>query len=97
MRSRYTAYALLLKDYLLSTWSESPRPAELSFENGLAWTQLEIVQTRQGRAKDKRGWVTFRAHYQIGLDHGVMEEVSRFERDAQGYWVYVSGEVREPS
>lgn len=94
MRSRYTAYALHLKNYLLETWDVSTRPGELEFENGLAWKSLTISHCKKGRLKDKRGWVTFTAFYQVGLDRAELQEKSYFIRDAQGYWCYVDGEFR---
>ena len=42
MRSRYSAYTLCLRDYLLDTWHPSRRPASLEFEPQLRWLGLEV-------------------------------------------------------
>ncbi len=94
MRSRYAAYALHLKNYLLETWDVSTRPGEIEFENGLAWKSLTINSCKKGRLKDKQGWVTFTASYQVGLDHAKLQEKSYFIRDGQGHWCYVAGEFK---
>jgi len=91
MRSRYVAYAMQLKPYLFVTWAEVTRPAEIEFENGLSWQSLTIVSTKKGRKKDRQGWVTFTADYQVGLERGSMTEKSHFIRDEEGHWVYVDG------
>jgi SEC-C motif-containing protein len=97
MRSRYSAYALHLKDYLLQTWDKTTRPGDFSFESGLKWCKLRIVKTKQGGAQDGKGMVAFRAEYELdtesGVEKGVMTEKSQFRRDDEGHWVYVSGEV----
>ncbi len=97
MRSRYTAYALHLKDYILQTWDKTTRPGDFTFEVGLQWCKLRIVKTKQGTEKDAKGMVVFRAEYELdsefGSEKGVMTEKSRFKRDANDHWVYVSGEV----
>lgn len=91
MRSRYVAYALHLKGYLLNTWAESTRPVAFQFENGLSWQGLKITRTRKGGSKDKRGWVEFKATCQFGLDQETLCELSEFERDRAGHWVYLDG------
>jgi SEC-C motif-containing protein len=92
MRSRYTAYALHLKNYLLETWDISTRPGEFEFDNGLTWKSLIIGRCKKGRLKDQQGWVSFTASYQVGLDRATLQEKSYFIRDGQGHWCYVDGE-----
>lgn len=99
MRSRYVAYALMMEDYLQATWAKSTRQGALNLESDLQWTQLEIVDTQQGMPFVQTGTVHFIAHYQLHkdgkvVDSGQMEEISRFERDAQHHWVYLDGEVK---
>ncbi|HWU32966.1 MAG TPA: YchJ family metal-binding protein [Marmoricola sp.] len=79
MRSRYSAYALDLHDYVFRTWHPRTRPEEIS-DTG-TWTSLEILD-----ATDTE--VEFKAYY----PGGVLHERSRFElrRDR---WVYVDGTV----
>lgn len=93
MRSRYSAYALQLENYLLKTWAETTRPAEIGFENGLSWQKLTIVATKKGRKNDRQGTVKFIAEFQLGLDRDSMSETSRFSRDEKNHWVYVDGDV----
>jgi len=50
MRSRYTAYALGLSDYLLATWHASTRPATLDFADAPRWLGLRIVSLPQSPA-----------------------------------------------
>lgn len=94
MRSRYTAYALHLKNYLLETWAVSTRPAEFEFENELDWQSLTINHSQKGQLKDKQGWVSFTAFYQAGSECGKLQEKSFFIRDQQGHWCYVDGEFK---
>lgn len=95
MRSRYTAYVKRLSDYLKQTWAESTRPDEIDFEPGLSWQKLTILKTKKGRPKDQKGWVTFCAEYQVGLERFKMTEKSEFIRDSDGRWVYLSGEFED--
>ncbi|MDX1348176.1 MAG: YchJ family metal-binding protein [Thiomicrorhabdus chilensis] len=92
MRSRYVAFALRLEEYLLKTWDSQSRPAQIEFENGLSWKKLTILKCQKGRSKDKKGWVTFAAQYQIGFESHQMIEKSEFQRDKNGRWVYLTGE-----
>lgn len=94
MRSRYSAYALHLKTYVLDTWNRATRPAHFEFEQGLCWHQLIINGRKKGREKDQEGWVTFTALYQLGPDRGQMQEKSHFVRDEEGAWSYVDGELK---
>jgi SEC-C motif-containing protein len=94
MRSRYSAYVLDRRDYLLATWHPRTRPALLEPpEPGLKWLGLQLrgqVQqdadhaTVEFVARSKRGGRAHRLH-----------ELSRFERDAAtGQWQYVDGDMR---
>ncbi len=95
MRSRYSAYALHLKSYLLETWAISTRPGQLEFENGLSWKSLTIKGSKKGRLKDQQGWVTFTAVYQIGFDQVALQERSFFNRDVNRHWCYVDGQFKD--
>ena len=68
MRSRYAAYTLGTPDYLLSTWHESTRPAELLLDTTLHWYGLDIIDHSRGGIFDTTGTVEFRAHYRHGAD-----------------------------
>lgn len=94
MRSRYSAFALQNAQYLLKTWAKTTRPGQLSFEKGLIWQGLEIVEVVKGQIKDKRGQVHFKASYRLASNEfGILEELSQFKKDSAGHWVYVDGEI----
>ncbi|MGC0341989.1 YchJ family protein [Streptomyces sp. SLBN-8D4] len=87
MRSRYSAFVKLERDYLLRTWHPRTRPGSLDLDPAMRWTGLEILDTTGGSAFHGSGTVTFRASFKGGSLH----ERSRFER-VDGAWVYVDGE-----
>ncbi|MGQ4877041.1 YchJ family protein [Billgrantia sp. LNSP4103-1] len=87
MRSRYSAFVLNLDDYLHDTWHAGTRPAELSLDEETRWVRLEMLD--HGHEED-RGRVHFRATFREGRRWGVLEENSRFVREA-GRWVYLDG------
>lgn len=91
MRSRYSAFAIGDRQYLLDTWHPSTRPADLELDAELQWRRLDIVETSAGGPLDDRGVVHFRAHYRSGAARGVQEETSRFVR-ISGDWLYLDGE-----
>lgn len=96
MRSRYSAYAVGDRAYLLRTWHPDTRPESLELDPQLLWRGLEIVSTGQGGPFHTRGTVAFRAHYTVrGTGRGAqrpenhtLEEHSRFARH-EGAWMYV--------
>ncbi|MBW8312489.1 MAG: hypothetical protein K0M64_10710 [Rhizobium sp.] len=92
MRSRYSAYALELADYLLASWHPSTRPATLAFDEQppLRWLGLDV---KRHVADGERAVVEFVARYrQGGGSAGRLRETSRFLRD-DGSWYYVDGDV----
>lgn len=94
MRSRFTAYALRQQDYLLATWTAANRPEEINFSKETAvWTRLEIVKTKKGGEKDNKGVVEFKAFYEMDGQEFVMNEISRFQKNA-GKWEYLDGIVK---
>lgn len=90
MRSRFSAYALGLADYVLSSWDAATRPADLDLDDGVIWRRLQIVDTIAGREGDATGIVEFRASYRDADGGGMLHERSRFAR-AGDAWVYVDG------
>ena len=88
MRSRYSAFVLLLEQYLLDTWHVSTRPQDLGLDEELEWSGLEIIKTRAGGAQASRGVVEFTAHYGRGANAGSQHEVSTFVKE-DGAWYYV--------
>lgn len=103
MRSRYCAFVLKNRDYLLRTWHPQTRPKSIEFETNLVWTGLNINGRKQGRKRDLQGWVTFVASYKVSANPldmnpqvlpGQVHETSFFKRDEQGNWLYVDGEIK---
>ena len=92
MRSRYSAFALGLSDYLLATWHASTRPASLQAEPAqLRWLGLEV---RHHAAQDAdHATVEFVARSKLGGRANRLHETSRFVRE-DGRWFYLDGAVR---
>ena len=91
MRSRYTAYVLGHQEYLLSSWSEQTRPANLGLEPDRRWLGLKIKRTVAGDVNDTEGEVEFVARSKLGSKADRLHEISRFTRES-GRWVYVDGD-----
>lgn len=87
MRSRFSAFALNLTDYLLASWHPDTRPAELVPDDTTRWLRLEVLESGE---RGDEGSVHFRATFREGRRFGVLEEASRFRRQA-GRWVYLDG------
>ncbi|KUL42279.1 hypothetical protein ADL15_01730 [Actinoplanes awajinensis subsp. mycoplanecinus] len=87
MRSRFSAFALDLSDYVLHSWHPEHRPPELESDPALRWVRLEVLESTGGGLFDAEGFVEFRAHYRDGGTPGVMTERSTFVRH-DGRWVY---------
>jgi len=95
MRSRYSAYALRLIDYLVNTTHKDKLRS--SYRTKLAttihdteWTELKILKTSLGMAEDKSGKVHFEASYIDNEKPGTLNEHSRFKKVA-GKWFYYDG------
>lgn len=83
MRSRYSAYALGLVDYLLETQVSQDRQGVETFAREATFTGLEVVD-----AADHQ--VEFVASYTVRGQAFQLKERSRFER-REGRWIYVDG------
>lgn len=97
MRSRYTAYALKLIDYLVETTHPSQRTQKLrqaitDWAAQADFGRLEIIATWQGRASDNIGKVEFIAHYRQQGKELRLHERSRFKRYRRE-WTYLDGEI----
>ena len=88
MRSRYSAFALQNKDYLLRTWHPSTRPAALELDPEILWIRLAILGGTGGGLLDNRGTVDFRADFRVGANVRSVRENSLFRRQAKS-WYYV--------
>lgn len=93
MRSRFAAFKDRDVSWLLASWHPSTRPKRLELDAARRWRGLQIVDTVLGGPDDNYGEVEFRATYIDANGLGVLHERSRFERDAEGHWVYVDGDI----
>lgn len=91
MRSRYSAYVLLLEDYLLATWHPDTRPRALSLAADTnRWLGLKIVHSAtEGDAAS----VEFVARFRSGGGGAAqrLHERSRFVR-VDTHWYYLDGD-----
>src|SRR5882672_7148498 len=78
MRSRYVAFVVRDAAYLLRTWAAATRPPQLSFDENIEWTALDILSEVRGSAFHTEGTVEFRAHYLLDGEPGDQHENSRF-------------------
>jgi SEC-C motif domain protein len=91
MRSRYSAYGLDLREYLLQTWHPSTRPAEIAApEPGLHWLGLTVK--RHQPLSESRAVVEFVARSKLAGRAYRLQETSRFVREG-GRWFYVDGDL----
>ena len=93
MRSRYSAYALGLKDYVLDTWHVSTRPETLDDDVSSAqqrWQSLKIYRSEIS-ADGQSGVVEFLAIYKVNGRAYRLHEVSQFVWQ-DGRWYYLNGE-----
>ena len=88
MRSRYTAYVLGHLDHLFRTWHPRTRPDDVSVDDDLTWTGLEVLDTVDGGETDSSGIVEFVARWTAHGQSGELRERSTFARRG-GRWVYV--------
>lgn len=99
MRSRYSAYALGLGNYLLATWAEETRPGELDLATPPQpqWLGLEV---RHAQEDGDSAVVEFIARCKINGRAQRLQERSRFVRRRLGEawrWYYVDGEFPDAS
>lgn len=84
MRSRYSAFAGGLADYLLASWHPDARPTALRVDPTIRWLGLDI------RASGP-DWVEFVARSRIGGGSAQRHhERSRFAL-LDGHWMYLDG------
>jgi SEC-C motif domain protein len=93
MRSRYSAYVIGARDYLLATWHPSTRPPSLELDTHTKWLGLQVKAHAQQDAD--HATVEFVARYRIAGKGHRLHEVSRFER-MERRWLYVDGSFAQP-
>ena len=91
MRSRFSAFALGLPEFLVATWHPDTRPAELELDEAIVWQDLDIIRTEAGGPFDGTGIVEFEAHFRLLNQSNSQHEVSDFVREG-GRWYYLDGE-----
>lgn len=92
MRSRYSAYALGLEDYLLATWHITTRPSQLDLNAETPapqWIALQVL--RHTPIDDNHAIVEFIARCRIGGRAQRLHEISHFVRE-DGRWYYLKAE-----
>lgn len=87
MRSRYSAFALGLGDYILETWESRYRPESADIDPDTQWRRLVILDTEDF---GETATVEFRAHWRNKMERGIMHERSSFVRE-DGRWFYTMG------
>lgn len=94
MRSRYSAFALGMGDYLQTSHAKKTRPSAKEgkeierWAKSVTWVKLEIHHCTNGSSTDENGTVEFTAFY---LENGTLQSIhenSYFERRNQR-WYYV--------
>ena len=93
MRSRYSAYAMDLMDYVRQTWypRTQPAPDELAHDAATKWLGLDV---KKHVPMGDEATVEFVARYKVGGRAHRLHEVSRFVRE-DGKWFYVDGSFPE--
>jgi SEC-C motif-containing protein len=91
MRSRYSAYALGLYDYLRATWHRSTLPEDIGEQDcaALKWLGLQV---KRHVAQGERATVEFVARYRVKGRGQRLHELSRFVRE-DGRWYYLDGDI----
>ncbi|OMH36280.1 YchJ family protein [Motiliproteus sp. MSK22-1] len=98
MRSRYTAFALGMSDYIVDTTHPDYRK-DLNTEildqqnSDTTWLQLTILTVESGSEQDDYGRVSFVAEFSADGQKAQLHENSRFSR-INGLWYYLDGEVK---
>jgi SEC-C motif-containing protein len=97
MRSRYSAYALGIIEYIIATTHPNNPDTTIAladwqkgitdFANSTGFLGLKILEFIDG---EEKAYVTFEAQF----DHAMMKEKSRFFK-VEGKWLYESGDFNE--
>lgn len=93
MAARYSAYAAHEADFIWMTWHPRRRPETVTFDDGVEWLGLEIIDVVDGAEGDREGVVEFRARYRDAEGPGELWERSTFMLRSKR-WMYVDGEFK---
>ncbi len=101
MRSRYSAFAKNVVEYIVETHHESTRSDVNASEikewaENSEWKGLEIVRTEKGLEDDEEGLVEFKAHYVTDKQPVAHHELSTFKK-VDGKWFFFDGQVLRDS
>lgn len=96
MRSRYTAFVIRDFNYIAITQKLKENPEQVAADiedsnDNTQWIKLEVHETEEGLEKDKKGMVSFSAHFKEGKHIGRLSERSLFKK-IKKEWFYISGE-----
>ena len=76
MISRYCAFALCLRSYLLESWHPDIRPCGLILQPDYRWIRLRIMNFFQVGIGEDSSWVEFIAQHKAqGKARGIQEDV----------------------
>ena len=93
MRSRYSAYVVQNREYLLKTWHPNTRPTVLEFEVGIKWLGLEVrSHIITNLNTQDSALVEFVARYRINGRGQRLHEKSYFIK-LDGKWFYSHGDL----
>jgi SEC-C motif-containing protein len=100
MRARYSAFAKVQTDFLLSSLHPARRAAHDQKETHLwaaksQWNRLEIISTEKGGENDETGMVEFVAHYTVKGERTRHHERATFNK-VDGEWFFDDGEAVLP-
>jgi SEC-C motif domain protein len=92
MRSRYSAYAFGLAQYILDTWHPTTRPNDLDLSGDVTTKWLGLSIKRVEQTSETNAIVEFVARYKVGGQKAErLHEVSQFQLTDR--WYYLSGEI----
>jgi SEC-C motif-containing protein len=94
MRSRYTAFALGLENYLLATWHPDTRPTTLNLADDPSTKWLGLQVKNSANIEPAKATVEFVARYKIAGKAYRLHELSQFIH-LENRWYYLTGS--EPS
>ena len=96
MRSRYSAFCVDDRNYLLHSWHPETRPNRIGSSPTVTWLGLSVINSDAGGETDDHGTVEFIARFSDPAGEHNLHELSTFVR-LDGRWVYLDGEDKSAS